>query len=400
MYESVPTTAADRIARLLHEHPLIDGHNDLPWAARELAAYDLDVLDLTHPVATTCTDLPRLRAGGLGGQFWSVFVPGTLPDDEAVAATLEQIAFVQAMTSRYAAHLTLARTADEVERAHAQGQVASLMGAEGGQSIGCSLDTLRHLADLGVGYLTLTHNQHVPWADSATEPPRLGGLSAFGREVVRECNRLGVLVDLSHVSPGTMRDALATTAAPVIFSHSSAFAQTAHVRNVPDDVLGLLPGNGGVCMVTFVPEFVNDTVRQWTDAAGVDASAVGVDRLDYAAFTAYLKERVRRDAKPDATIDDVVRHIEHVREVAGIDHVGLGGDFDGTDTYPVGLADVAGYPALLATLADRGWSDGELRALTGGNVLRVMRAGEGVARQAQRERGPSQATFDDLDRSP
>ena len=201
----MPTTAADRIARLLHEHPLIDGHNDLPWAARELAAYDLDVLDLTHPVATTCTDLPRLRAGGLGGQFWSVFVPGTLPDDEAVAATLEQIAFVQAMTSRYAAHLTLARTADDLERAHAQGQVASLMGAEGGQSIGCSLDTLRHLADLGVGYLTLTHNQHVPWADSATEPPRLGGLSAFGREVVRECNRLGVLVDLSHVSPGTMR---------------------------------------------------------------------------------------------------------------------------------------------------------------------------------------------------
>jgi membrane dipeptidase len=381
----------------LLDHPLIDGHNDLPWEARESAAYDLDVLDLSTRVASTCTDLPRLRAGGVGGQFWSVFVPGTWTDDAAVVATLEQVAFVRAMTTRYAAHLTLARTAEEVERAHAQGRVASLMGAEGGQSIGCSLDNLRHLADLGVGYLTLTHNQHVPWADSATEAPRLGGLSAFGREVVRECNRLGVLVDLSHVSPGTMRDAVATTVAPVIFSHSSAFAQTAHVRNVPDDVLSRLPDNGGVCMVTFVPEFVNDTVRQWTDAAGVDAAAEGVDRLDYAAFTAYLKERNRRDRKPDATIDDVVRHIEHVREVAGIDHVGLGGDFDGTDTYPVGLADVAGYPALLGALAERGWSDAELAALAGRNVLRVMRAAEDTSGRLQREQAPSRATFAELD---
>ncbi len=393
----MPTIVADRVARLLRDHPLVDGHNDLPWAARELAAYDLDVLDLATPVAATCTDLPRLHAGGVGGQFWSVFVPGTLADDAAVAATLEQIAFVRAMTTRYAAHLTLARTAEDVERAHAQGRVASLMGAEGGQSLGCSMDTLRQLADLGVGYLTLTHNQHVPWADSATEPPRLGGLSAFGREVVRECNRLGVLVDLSHVSPGTMRDALTATAAPVIVSHSSAFAQTAHVRNVPDDVLRRLPDNGGVCMVTFVPEFVNDTVRQWTDAAGDEAAAEGVDRLDYAAFTAYLKERARHDPKPDATIADVVRHIEHVREVAGIDHVGIGGDFDGTDTYPVGLADVARYPALLAALAERGWSDADLAALAGGNVLRVMRAGEETSRRLQREHAPSQASFAVMD---
>lgn len=393
----MPTTPADRVARLLDDHPLIDGHNDLPWEARVQAAYDLDVLDLSAPVATTCTDLPRLRAGGVGGQFWSVFVPGTMDDATAVAATLEQVAFVRSLTGRYAAHLTLARTADDVRAAHAAGRIASLMGAEGGQSIGCSLDSLRLLAELGVGYLTLTHNQHVPWADAATEPPRLGGLSAFGREVVRECNRLGVLVDLSHVSPGTMRDALATTEAPVIFSHSSALAQTAHVRNVPDDVLGRLRVNGGVCMVTFVPEFVNDTVRQWTDAAAEDAAAVGIDRLDYEAFAAYLKERTRHDPKPDATLADVVRHVEHVREVAGLDHVGLGGDFDGTDTYPVGLGDVSTYPALLTALAERGWSDDELAALAGGNVLRVMRDGEATAARLQREREPSRVTLADLD---
>ncbi len=395
--DPVPTTIAERVAELLREHPLIDGHNDLPWEARMQAGYDLDVLDLAGSVNTTCTDVPRLRQGGVGGQFWSVFVPGTWDDEAAVAATLEQVAFVRELTSRYAAHLTIARTAEDIVHAHGQGRIASLMGAEGGHSIGCSLDTLRLLADLGVGYLTLTHNQHVPWADSATEPPRLGGLSAFGREVVRECNRLGVLVDLSHVSPGTMRDALAITEAPVIFSHSSALAQTAHVRNVPDDVLGRLPDNGGVCMVTFVPEFVNDTVREWTDAAADEAAALGIDRLDYAAFTAYLKARPRHDPKPDATLADVVRHVEHVREVAGLDHVGLGGDFDGTDTFPIGLGDVSTYPALLTALAERSWSDAELAALAGGNVLRVMREGEATAARLQREREPSSATLADLD---
>ena len=390
----------DRIARLLRRHPLVDGHNDLPWEARTQAAYDLDVLDLAAPVATTCTDLPRLRAGGVGGQFWSVFVPGTWSDEQAVAGTLEQVEFVREMTRRYAGRLTLARTAEEVERAHAEGRVASLMGAEGGQSIGCSLDTLRLLARLGVGYLTLTHNQHVPWADAATQPPRLGGLSAFGREVVRECNRLGVLVDLSHVSPGTMRDALAVTEAPVLFSHSSARALTRHDRNVPDDVLATLPGNGGVCMVTFVPEFVNDSVREWTDAVAIEAADAGIDRLDYAAFTAYLRERAERERKPEATLADVADHVEHVREVAGLAHVGLGGDFDGTDSYPVGLTDVAGYPALLAALAERGWSDGELAALAGGNVLRVMRQGASTADRLRREREPSQANFAELDGVP
>ncbi len=394
---SADEPVSDRIRRLLDEHPVVDGHNDLPWEARTQVDYDLDRLDLAAGTPSTCTDLPRLRAGGVGGQFWSVFVPGTLPDEEAVAATLEQIAFVRTMTDRYAAHLAPARSAEDVERARRQGRIASLMGAEGGHSIGCSLDTLRRLHELGVGYLTLTHNQHVPWADSATMPERLGGLSPFGREVVRELNRLGMLVDLSHVSPGTMRDALDVTEAPVVFSHSSAYAVTPHVRNVPDDVLGRLSDNGGVCLVTFVPEFVNDTVRRWTDTAADEAAALGVDRLDYAAFTAYLKERNRRIPKPDATVEDVVRHVEHVREVAGVEHVGLGGDFDGTDTYPVGLQDVSGYPRLLEALAERGWSDAELAGLTGGNMLRVLGEAHLRATEIQRERDPSIATIETLD---
>ena len=392
----MPDSPADRIRRLLDDQPLVDGHNDLPWEARIQVGYDLRRLDLAATVPTTRTDLPRLRAGGVGGQFWSVFVPGTWSDEQAVAGTLEQVAFVREMCRRYPDALTLARTADEVERAHATGRVASLMGAEGGHSIGCSLDALRHLAEQGVGYLTLTHNQHVPWADAATEPPRLGGLSPFGREVVRECNRLGVMVDLSHVSPGTMRDALAVTEAPVVFSHSSAYAVTPHARNVPDDVLAALPGNGGVCMVTFVPEFVNETVRQWTEDAGEAATAVGVDRLDYAAFMPFVQQRAARLGKPDADVGDVVAHIEHVRAVAGVEHVGLGGDFDGTDSYPLGLQDVSAYPALLTALAERGWSDTDLAGLAGGNILRVMREARGTAYRVQREREPSTATFAEL----
>lgn len=382
-HAAVKHDTRERVRRLLTTTPVIDGHNDLAWEARVRADYDLDRLQLDSGSPELCTDLPRLRAGAVGGQFWSVFVPGMWSDERAVAATLEQIAFVGAMTTRYAAQLTPARTAADVERAMAQGRIACLLGAEGGQSIGGSLDNLRRLHELGVGYLTLTHNQHVPWADSATEPPRLGGLSDFGREVVRECNRLGVLVDLSHVSPGTMRDALAVTRAPVIFSHSSAYAVTAHPRNVPDDVLAALPGNGGVCMVTFVPEFVNDEVQAWTDAASEQARADGVDPLDYPGMQPYLLERARRIAKPDATIADVVRHIEHVREVAGVEHVGLGGDFDGCDTYPVGLQDVSGYPALVEALAERGWSDAELAALCSGNTMRVLREGEHTAYRMQ-----------------
>ena len=396
----MPSDTADRIRALLAEHPVVDGHNDLPWQARERVAYDWSRLDIATPGQPTHTDLPRLRAGGVGAQFWSVFVPATLQGDAAVAATLEQIDGVRTMTSRYSGDLALATTVADVERARATGRIASLMGAEGGHSIDSSLGTLRMLFALGVRYLTLTHNDNVPWADSATDDPVLGGLSPFGREVVREMNRLGMLVDLSHVSADTMRDALDTTEAPVVFSHSSARAVCDHPRNVPDDVLERLAGNGGLCMVTFVPAFVSPAVREWGLEALAAATDAGVDVDDDAAFAAFSVERRRRVPTPTATLEDVVAHCEHVREVAGAEHVGLGGDYDGVDVLPDGLEDVSGYPRLLAALSDRGWSDDDLARLAGGNALRVLGAAEERAREIGGTRGPSLARIEDLDGVP
>jgi membrane dipeptidase len=284
-----------------------------------------------------------------------------------------------------------------VEAAARDGRIASLLGAEGGHSIGCSLGVLRVLYELGVRYLTLTHNDNVPWADSATDVPAAGGLTRFGREVVRELNRLGMMVDLSHVAATTMRDALATSAAPVIFSHSSARAVCDVPRNVPDDVLTALADNGGVCMVTFVPEFVSPAAAQWRAEASAAAAAAGVDPKDWVAFRGFAADHVRTHPKPTATITDVVAHVEHVREVAGVDHVGIGGDYDGTDSLPVGLEDVTGYPRLVAALLERGWSDDEVGRLVRGNILRVLRDVESVAREVQRHRAPSVATITDLD---
>jgi membrane dipeptidase len=259
---STPTQIA--AARdLLGRHPVIDGHNDLPWTLRVGDGLDIDATDLAAPVASTHTDLPRLAAGGVGAQFWSVFVPAELQGETAVTATLEQIDLVHEMIGRYPDRLELALTADDVERITAAGRLASLIGAEGGHSIGCSLGTLRALYALGVRYMTLTHNRNLPWADAATDEPVTGGLTDFGREVVRETQRLGMFADLSHVAPGTMRDALDVAEAPVIFSHSSALALCDHPRNVPDDVLARLPGNGGVCMVTFVPTKVSVPCRSF-----------------------------------------------------------------------------------------------------------------------------------------
>jgi len=360
---------------VLAQHPVLDGHNDLAWAARTAAAYDLDRLDLRDSGACqalgTHTDLPRLRAGGVGAQFWSVWVPTTLTGGEAVTATLEQVDFVHAAVARYADVLAPATGVADVERAWAEGRVASLLGAEGGHQIDGSLGTLRMLHRLGVRYLTLTHNDNVAWADSATDEPVLGGLSDFGREVVAEMNRIGMMVDLSHVSAGTMHDALDATTVPVVFSHSSARAVCDHPRNVPDDVLERLATNGGTCMVTFVPHFVSPAVREWQ--AGLDAE------MAPHGFTAYGPEEAQFEAAyaerhpaPRATIADVVAHVEHVREVAGIDHVGLGGDYDGVGTLPEGLEDVSGYPRLLTALADRGWSADDLARLTCRNALRTM----------------------------
>ncbi len=390
------TTVVDP-ATVLAAHPVIDGHNDLLWEARKQVGYDFDRFDVGAGGTPTHTDLPRLVEGGVGGQFWSVYVPTHLAGEAAVTATLEQIDGVHRMVERYADRLALATTADQVEAAWRDGRIASLLGAEGGHSIDCSLGTLRMLFDLGVRYLTLTHNDNTPWADSATDDPGVDGLSAFGVEVVREMNRLGMMVDLSHVAATTMRDALDATAAPVIFSHSSARAVTDHPRNVPDDVLARLSDNGGVCMVTFVPAFVNAECADWALRARDAMRAEGIDRRDPAAEDAFEKRWVQLHPEPTATLADVVAHCEHVREVAGIEHIGLGGDYDGVDVLPVDLEDVTGYPRLLAALAERGWSEGDLGRLTSGNILRVMRDVEAAATRIRTERGPGLATLASLD---
>ena len=383
-----------RARDLLRAHPLVDGHNDLPWALRGL---DLETVDLAGGLAQTHTDLPRLRTGGVGAQFWSVYVPSTLPGGAAVTATLEQVDLVHQLVARHPDALGLARTADEVRTQFAAGRIASLLGAEGGHSIDSSLGALRGLHALGVRYLTLTHNDNVPWADSATDEVRLGGLSAFGCEVVREMNRLGMLVDLSHVSADTMRDALDVTEAPVVFSHSSCRALVDHPRNVPDDVLVRLRDNGGVCMVTFVPDFVSTECAQWSAGLAEHLREQGLDPRRWDAHTEERQAYAAGRARPVATLQQVADHIEHAREVAGAAHIGIGGDYDGCDGLPLGLEDVTGYPRLLAELLDRGWSEQELAQLVGGNVLRALADAEAVARTAQQQRPPSPARISDLD---
>jgi membrane dipeptidase len=311
-----------------------------------------------------------------------VFVPVTLAGEAAVATTLEQIDFVRDMVRRYPGALELALTAADVERIHASGKVASLLGAEGGHSIASSLGVLRMFYELGVRYLTLTHNRNTGWADSATDQPDAGGLSDFGREVVTEMQRIGMLVDLSHVAPATMADALDTARAPVIFSHSSALALCDHPRNVPDQILARLPASNGVCMITFVPAFVSQECRDWERGVEAEVQRRGMDREDYPGWNAVRGELAQVSPPPRATIAQVADHIEHVRGVAGVDHVGIGSDFDGTPDLPDGLGDVSCYPALFAELLDRGWSEDDCARLAGGNVLRVMRDAEDFARAA------------------
>ncbi|WP_030941710.1 dipeptidase [Streptomyces sp. NRRL S-646] len=392
------TSASSSAAReLLREFPVVDGHNDLPWALRKQVRYDLDARDIAaHQNAYLHTDIPRLREGGVGAQYWSVYVPSDLPD--AVPATLEQIDCVRQLLARYPADLAPALTAADMERARGEGRIASLMGAEGGHSIACSLGTLRGLYGLGVRYMTLTHNDNNPWADSATDEPNVGGLSAFGREVVREMNRLGMLVDLSHVAATTMRDALDATSAPVIFSHSSSRAVCDHPRNIPDDVLERLPGNGGVAMVTFVPKFVLQAAVDWTAAADENLRSQGFHHLDTTPEAMKVHRAFEeRTPRPVATVSTVADHLDHMREVAGIDHLGIGGDYDGTAFTPDGLNDVSGYPNLIAELLDRGWSKPDLAKLTWQNSVRVLGAAEDVARELQATRPASNATIESLD---
>jgi membrane dipeptidase len=399
-----PLLAQDaRVERILREVPLIDGHNDLPWQYRErvnnhMAKIDLraDQSGLEKPLHT---DIARLRKGGVGAQFWSVYVPATLKGADAVQATMEQIDVVHRLAALYPETFVLARTADDVRRIHASGKIASLIGIEGGHSINNSLAALRQFHALGAGYMTLTHSLDNDWADSATDDPKHNGLTPFGRAVIAEMNRLGMLVDLSHVAPKTMHDAIDASQAPVIFSHSSARAITNHARNVPDDVLARLKTNDGVVMVTFVPGFVSEGVR--TTGAQHDAEEARLKAL-FAGQPDKVKEGLAAydaaNPRPRASIADVADHIQHVIKVAGEDHVGLGGDLDGIGTTPEGLESVADYPKLLTELLRRGVTEQQVRKLVGLNLLRVMQKAEAVAARLQKEGPGSDARLEDLDK--
>src|SRR3954471_15749767 len=384
----------DHARALLKQTPLIDGHNDYPWALREKAQRNFDKLDIAKPQPSIMTDIARLRAGGVGGQFWSVYVPVELEGQTAVTATLEEIDTVHQMVRRYPDTFELALTADDVERIFKQGRIASLIGMEGGHSIDNSLAALRMFYRLGARYMTLTHAKNTAWADSATDDPKFGGLAAFGEEVVREMNWLGMLVDLSHVSPETMEDAIRVSQAPVIFSHSSARALNDVPRNVPDAVLRLLPKNDGVVMVTFVPGFLSPVVAGWNKLQDAERNRLTREFPgDAAAVTRGVNEWTAAHLSPRATLSEAADHVDHIRKIAGIDHIGLGSDFDGITAVPQGLEDVSTYPSLVAELLRRGYKDDEIKKILGQNILRVMRDVERVSQRLQSERGPSTVLF-------
>ena len=386
--------ALERARKILRSVPLIDGHNDLAWEIRQsetapmdVAAYDLRTRTTGH------TDLERLKQGQVGAQFWSIYVPGEVRDSGYARIQLEQFDIARRLIARYPERLALALTADDIEREFKRGRFASLLGMEGGHVIENSLGALRAYYDLGGRYLTLTHNVTLDWADAALDSVRHDGLNDFGREVVREMNRLGMLVDLSHVSPATMSDALDVTEAPVIFSHSSARALTEHPRNVPDSILRRLPGNGGVVMVTFVPAFVSNEVARYEQREENESKRIAAEVADTAEVRRRTEAWAAANPRPQATLAQVADHIEHVRKVAGADHVGLGSDFDGITHVPVGLEDVSTFPRLFAELIRRGWSDEDLRKLAGRNLLRAMRAAERTAERLRKERQPSTMTI-------
>ncbi len=387
-----------RARRVLRQTPLIDGHNDLPWAIRtdSVARHDVEKYDL-RKTTPGHTDLARLKAGMVGGQFWSVYIPATVRDSGYARVQLEQIDIARRVIAKYP-EIEWALTADALRASHARGRIGSLLGLEGGHAIENSLGALRAYYDLGARYMTLTHSANIDWADSGTDSVRHGGLTKFGEEVVREMNRLGMLVDLSHVSPGTMSDALDVSEAPVIFSHSSARAITDVPRNVPDSILKRLPQNGGLVMVTFVPQFVSRQVAEY----GSEMQRVNADlRQRFAGDDAARRRELAAwrasHPSPKATLKDVADHIDHIRRVAGADHVGIGGDFDGISETPVGLEDVSTYPALFAELSRRGWSDANLRKLAGENLLRVLKQAETVSARLKQQRQPSDKTIQEMD---
>jgi membrane dipeptidase len=389
MAQNIDPKVQSQIDRILKATPLIDGHNDLAEQLAENYQRSVDGLASgtdqrqPHPLMT---DIARLRQGRVGGQFWSVYIDGTITGDAAIRNTIEQIDIVDRLIKAYPNDLQRALTADDIVRIHKNGKIASLIGIEGGRQIGGSLAALRQFYRLGARYMTLTHNQTTEWADSATDEPKYGGLAPFGVTVVHEMNRLGMLVDLSHVAPDTMKDAIAASRAPVIFSHSSAGGLVAHPRNVPDEVLRLLPANGGVVMVNFVPGFISDAAWKWgAERSAEEARLKAIHRASKAAVEAGVKAWEAAHPQPAVTLATVADHIDHVAEVAGHDHVGIGGDFDGIDATPDGLNGVEDYPNLFAELIRRGWSDADLAKLAGGNVLRALRRAEAVSAAMKNE---------------
>jgi len=387
-----------RARAILARVPIIDGHNDVPWELRERVGFEISKIDLRGDTSQLTppmhTDIPRLRKGGVGGQFWSVYVPADLSGPVAFRTVAEQIDIVRRMTELYPEAFENAVSAADIVRIQKKGKIASLIGVEGGHAIDNSLPALRQLFALGARYMTLTHSKNNDWADSATDAPRHNGLTAFGREVVAEMNRLGMLVDLSHVSAKTMHDVLDITVAPVIFSHSSSRAVVAHPRDVPDEVLARLVANNGVVMVTFVPGFISEKVRlfnaeQDAEEARLKALNQGDPKLVEQEFTRWKETH----PAPKASVSDVADHIDHIRKVAGIDRIGLGGDFDGIKTTIPGLDSVDDYPSLLAELLRRGYSEADLEKIAGRNLLRVFARTEAVARKRQSEAKASEAKY-------
>jgi membrane dipeptidase len=389
----------ERVREILRGTPLIDGHNDLPEALRRRVDLRISEVDLRQSIPDLMTDIPRLRAGGVGGQFWSVWVPASLPEGEATRRAFEQLDIVRRIVAAYPEAFELAGTADDIERIFAAGRIASLMGLEGGSMIGSSLAVLRQFYALGIRYMTLTHWLTTRWADAATDAARHDGLTPFGVEVVHEMNRLGMLVDLSHVSPATMSAALDATEAPVLFSHSGARSVTDHPRNVPDEILARVRANGGVVMAVFLSIFVSRAVADYDQATDdvVDAARAARPEATEAEFEEIGRSWQREHPGPVATLAQVADHIDRLRDIAGIEHVGIGSDFDGGARLPEGLGDVSQFPDLLAELLRRGYSDDDVRRIAGGNLLRLLRDAESVARRLQAERGPSERTIEELD---
>ncbi|UCD39323.1 MAG: dipeptidase [Fidelibacterota bacterium] len=403
----VPTTKPDaalleEVREILKEVPLIDGHNDAPWQIRKLVRNHLDDIDFSKDTRRFAdpmqTDIPRLRAGGVGGQFWSVWVPDEYENTDALQLTFEQIDLVHRLVARYPDHLELALTADDVDRIHGNGKIASLIGMEGGHCINNSLAVLRQFYHAGARSMTITHWDNNDWADAATVPPVNNGLTSFGREVIKEMNRLGMLIDLSHISLKTMHDVLDVSKAPVIFSHSSARAVCDHPRNVSDEVLKRVKRNGGMVMVTFVTSYVSEEMRYYK--ADEQAERRRLEELhpdNPTAVKAGMSDWVAEHPVPTVPLALVADHVDHIKDVAGIDHVGIGSDFDGIATTPEGLEDVSGFPNLLAELLKRGYAEEDLKKVAGLNLLRVYREVENRARKLQRNTKPADVLIDEID---